>query len=310
MRQGLKLKERTRMREALALFNANRTILEEWGRAMRRHSRTSHKLLRNLLKDCHCQGSAFQGLLKVSHATKVKGLLSAGDWNRLREKFEGLCSKYRFKGEPIKNDNWGEKCYRVVWLRYFADFLREEIADSLRKQFEDRIEYPQLGKLGSLGDSFMLRARTLPAITTDEQAIRFMEELMAIPIDDRVSILSLVNLSKREVVWVSSANQIRDAFVSENKDHVKDVILCLGKTYLGIKALLFQYSVAAIFQKNLQLHFPTPFDVGWDQGNFVPSKPEYTTGWTVPLSPMTTGLPEGVHVNSDCSLVEPSLIFF
>ena len=305
-----RINQRRTIKRVLRSFKGNATILREWSNAMRTpHRQTSRKLLKNLLKDCHCHEGAFQEVLEVSHEMPVRVLLSAGDWNGLKKRFDGICLKNQFEGEPIKFDDWGEKCYRVVWLRHFADSLRRQIADSLRKQIEEHFEYPQLMKVGPVGDAFLLRTKTIPAIATDEQAIRFMKQLMDIPIDDRLRILSLINLSNARVVWVSPANQIPDSFVSQDSDRVRDVILSLGKPYLKIRALLLQYSIAAIYQKNLQLHFPTPFDVGWNQGNFVPSKFNDSTGWTVPLPPMLRGFPEGVHENSDCSLVEPSLIF-
>lgn len=275
-------------------------IVKKYVHFCRTYNQTSRKLFKNLIRDCHCYEDTYKKLVEFAHKRSIKPLIIGWNYTRLRDKFNEFCDNYKIDGNLIKLDNWGDNCYRVVCLRDFANQLRLRIL----KYFKT-LEV----ELGKSGRNFIHRTSLAPAVSTDEQAIRFMKELKAIPVKDRLIILSVINLSKRDkdVVWTSTGDEIFVAFASQKSDLVREVILRLGINYLNGRVLLFKYSLADLNCRDIQLHFPTPFDVGWDQGNFVPSKCDACTGWTSPLPPMQRGFPEGVHKNSNCVFVDPSL---
>lgn len=289
----------TTVRKALRTFKGDTAILKKCLSVLRKLDSGNRKLLKNLLKDYHSQVKVFHELFKFAQEPLVRSFINDKKYDEIKLKFDQFCSLNRFSGTKIKIADWGPKCYRVVRLQSFANSLRKKIAE-----YAVTLE----SKLGQLGKQFVRRTKIAPAITTDEQAIRFIKELkMSTNKDERREILAVINLSVTGIVWTSPEEEIEKAFVSQSLDLVKDVILRLGMKYLQTRSLLLKYEATDLVSRDIPLCIPTPFDAGWYQGYFVPCDCHSRTGQTASLHSTLGGFPEGIHDNIDCGIVDPKL---
>jgi len=268
-----------------------------WGyaRFLIRRKYDGRVLLKNLRRDGHTPKRVIVNLLKLALKHNSLGFLRASDHHGIADVFNTFSRGHRLVGKEIRLTSWGTKCYSVRGPRQFA---REISRSSIESELILMEELSIRGKR-------WLRSLAPPGmIDSEEDARVFIEDLGRLPEADWRSVLRHATIGTarepgdKAVVWVTNEDEAYRAF-RERRVSELCIRLALGETFR--KRLLVQYDLDPKWTKAV-LRFPTPFDVGWDQGQFrtcpctSPCGRTYSDGIFPPLN-------EAVHESIPASLI-------